>query len=135
MFLSSISMMDKIIPKILKIADSPLHSNVGMSQAGGPVDMEEDTWNAQMDVNLKSVFLMCKFVLPIMETQKSGAVVNLGSIAALRYIGKPQVGYNATKAAVIQFTKATALIYAGKGVRLNTVVSIPRQSTALLRSL
>lgn len=104
-------------------------SNVGMSQAGGPVDMDEDTWDAQMDVNLKSVFLMCKFVLPIMEAQKSGAVVNLASIAALRYIGKPQIGYNATKAAVIQFTKATAVMYASKGVRLNTVVSFPHYAT------
>ena len=85
---------------------------------GGPVDMPEDVWDAQMDVNLKSVFLMCKHTLPIMEKQKSGAIVNLGSIAAMRYIGKPQIGYNTTKAGVIQFTKATALIYAGKGVRM-----------------
>ena len=84
--------------------------------------MPEDVWDAQMDVNLKSVYLMCHHVLPIMENQRSGAVVNLGSIAAMRYIGKPQIGYNATKAAVIQFTKATALIYADKGVRLNVVV-------------
>lgn len=84
--------------------------------------MPEDVWDAQMDVNLKSVFLMCKHTLPIMENQKSGAVVNLGSIAAMRYIGKPQIGYNTTKAGVIQFTKATALIYADKGVRLNVVV-------------
>ena len=75
-----------------------------------------------MDVNLKSVYLMCHHVLPIMEKQRSGAVVNLGSIAAMRYIGKPQIGYNTTKAAVIQFTKATALIYAAKGIRLNVVV-------------
>jgi NAD(P)-dependent dehydrogenase (short-subunit alcohol dehydrogenase family) len=99
-----------------------LVNNVGMSQAGGPADMPEDVWDAQMDVNLKSVYLMCHHVLPIMEAQKSGAVVNLGSIAALRYIGKPQIAYNTTKAGVIQFTKATALIYAAKGVRLNTVI-------------
>ena len=98
------------------------YSNVGMSQAGGPADMPEEVWDAQMDVNLKSVYLMCHFVLPVMEKQKSGAVVNIASIAAIRYIGKPQIGYSATKAAIIQFTKATALIYADKGVRLNTVV-------------
>ena len=84
--------------------------------------MSEEVWDAQMDVNLKSVYLMCHHVLPIMEAQKSGAVVNLASIAALRYIGKPQIAYNTTKAGIIQFTKATALIYASKGVRLNTVV-------------
>lgn len=84
--------------------------------------MSEEVWDAQMDVNLKSVYLMCHFVLPIMEAQKSGAIVNLASIAAMRYIGKPQIGYNSTKAAVIQFTKATAVMYAPKGVRLNVVV-------------
>lgn len=57
-----------------------------------------------------------------MESQGSGAVVNISSIAGLRYIGKPQVAYSATKAGVIQFTKATAVIYAAKGIRLNVVV-------------
>lgn len=84
--------------------------------------MSEEVWDAQMDVNLKSVYLMCHLVLPIMEAHKSGAVVNLASIAALRYIGKPQIAYNTTKAGIIQFTKATAIMYASKGVRLNTVV-------------
>ena len=93
-----------------------------MSQAGDPVTMYEETWDAQMDVNIKSVFLMCKHVLPIMEAQGSGSVVNVASIAALRYIGKPQIGYSSTKAAVLQFTKATAVMYAPKGIRLNTVV-------------
>jgi NAD(P)-dependent dehydrogenase (short-subunit alcohol dehydrogenase family) len=57
-----------------------------------------------------------------MESQHSGSIVNIASIAGLRYIGKPQVAYSATKAAVIQFTKATAVLYAAKGVRLNVVV-------------
>lgn len=93
-----------------------------MSQAGDPVTMPEEVWDAQMDVNIKSVFLMCKHVLPIMEKQGIGSVINIASIAALRYIGKPQIGYSSTKAAVLQFTKATAVMYAPKGVRLNTVV-------------
>lgn len=84
--------------------------------------MSEKVWDAQMDVNLKSVYLCCHHVLPIMEKQGSGAVINLGSIAAVRYIGKAQIGYSAAKAAVIQFTKATALIYATKGVRVNVVL-------------
>ena len=86
--------------------------------------MSEEVWDAQTDINLKSVYLFCHLVLPIMEKQdKGGVVVNISSVAGLRYIGKPQVAYAATKAAVIQFTKTTAVIYAKKGVRLNTVVS------------
>ena len=92
--------------------------------------MSEATWDAQTDVNLKSVYLTTHHILPIMESQQQqasssgvgGAVINIASIAALRYIGKPQIAYSATKAAVIQFTKASAIMYAGKGVRLNVVV-------------
>jgi len=99
-----------------------LVNNVGLSMKGGPADMDEDTWDSQTDVNLKSVYLCCNKVLPLMEKQGKGVVINISSIAGMRYIGKPQVAYSATKAAVIQFTKATAVLYAQKGVRLNVVV-------------
>jgi len=95
---------------------------VGRSERGGPAEMTEEVWDAQIAINLKTVYLTCHEVLPIMEEQKSGAVVSIGSIAGLRYIGKPQVAYAATKAAVMQFTKHTAVIYAQKGVRLNAVL-------------
>lgn len=107
-----------------------LVNNVGRSEPGCPAAMGEGVWDAQMDVNVRSVYLACHFVLPVMESQAKknggggggGCVVNVASVAGLRYIGKPQVAYSAAKAAVMQFTKATAVIYAGKGVRLNTVV-------------
>jgi NAD(P)-dependent dehydrogenase (short-subunit alcohol dehydrogenase family) len=85
--------------------------------------MEESVWDSQMDLNLRSVYLACHHVLPIMEGQTSGgAVVCISSIAGMRYIGKPQIAYNTAKAAILQFVKATAVMYADKGVRLNTVV-------------
>lgn len=100
-----------------------LINNVGRSEPGCAASMSEDVWDAQIDVNLKSIYLTCHHVLPIMEKQETGgAVVNVASIAGMRYIGKPQVAYSASKAAVMQFTKTTAVIYAGKGVRLNTIV-------------
>ena len=100
-----------------------LINNVGRSEPGCPATMSPDVWDAQTDVNLKSVYLCCHHVLPLMTAQPTGGViVNVASIAALRYIGKPQVAYAATKAAVIQFTKATAVIYAARGVRMNVVV-------------
>ncbi|KAI8660326.1 hypothetical protein NCS57_01009400 [Fusarium keratoplasticum] len=99
-----------------------LVNNVGRSEPGGPAEMEENIWDAQAELNIKSVYLTCHEVLPIMEAQKSGAVVNVASIAGMRYIGKPQVAYSTFKAGVMQFTKATAVIYAARGVRLNTVV-------------
>jgi NAD(P)-dependent dehydrogenase (short-subunit alcohol dehydrogenase family) len=99
-----------------------LVNNVGRSEPGGPVEMSEETWDEQMDVNVKSAFLTCKAVLPIMERQGGGAVVNISSVAGLRYAGKPQVGYAAAKAALMQLTQTTAVLYAARGVRLNCVV-------------
>ena len=99
-----------------------LVNNVGRSERGDPVTMDEAVWDEQLDVNVKSAFLMCKHVLPIMERQGGGAVVNISSIAGLRYIGKPQVAYAAAKAALMQMTQTTAVIYAARGVRLNCVV-------------
>jgi len=99
-----------------------LVNNVGRSEPGGPVELSVETWDAQMDVNVKSAFLTCKAVLPIMERQGAGSVVNVSSVAGLRYVGKPQVAYAAGKAALMQLTQTTAVLYAARGVRLNCVV-------------
>ncbi|WP_193188933.1 SDR family NAD(P)-dependent oxidoreductase [Nisaea sediminum] len=99
-----------------------LVNNVGGSAAGGPVELSEEVWDTQIDRNLKSVFLTCKHVLPQMEAQGAGAIVNLSSTSGLRWTGAAQVAYAATKAGVIQFSKVTAVQYAPKGIRVNTVV-------------
>lgn len=99
-----------------------LVNNVGLSQPGGPVDMTEEVWDQQLQVNLKGTFLACKLVIPLMEKQGGGSIINVSSVAGLRYIGKPQVAYATAKAGLIQFTKTTAVIHAASGVRLNTVV-------------
>jgi NAD(P)-dependent dehydrogenase (short-subunit alcohol dehydrogenase family) len=111
-----------------------LVNNAGRSEPGGPVELDQETWDAQMALNLKSAFLTCKETLPIMERQGGGAVVNISSVAGLRYIGKPQVAYAAGKAALMQFTKTTAILYAAKGIRLNCVVP-GLMSTPLVRRL
>ncbi|WP_353234211.1 SDR family NAD(P)-dependent oxidoreductase [Diaphorobacter ruginosibacter] len=99
-----------------------LVNNVGVSQPGGPVDMDEAVWDAQMQVNLKSAFLGCKYVIPHMRTQGGGAIVNVASVAGLRYIGKPQVAYAAAKAGLLHFTHTSAVIHAPEGIRMNCVV-------------
>jgi NAD(P)-dependent dehydrogenase (short-subunit alcohol dehydrogenase family) len=99
-----------------------LVNNVGGSAAGGPVEMSEEVWDAQIDHNLKSVFLTCKHVLPLMEKQGYGTIVNISSTSGLRWTGSAQVAYASTKAGVIQFSRVTAVQYAKKGVRINTVV-------------
>jgi len=99
-----------------------LVNNVGGSAPGGPVEMSEEVWDAQIDVNLKSVFLGCKHVLPLMEAQGGGVIINVASTSGLRWTGAAQVAYAATKAGVIQLSKVVAVQYAAKGIRVNTVV-------------
>src|SRR5258708_204812 len=102
-----------------------LLNNVGGSAPGGPVEMSEEVWDAQIDLNLKSVFLGCKHVLPVMVAQGGGVIVNTASTSGIRWTGSAQVAYAATKAAVIQMARVIAVQYAGKGIRVNTVVPGP----------
>ncbi len=99
-----------------------LVNNVGLSLPGDPATMSEETWDSQIDVNLKSAFLCCKAVLPIMEAQGKGSIVSVASTAGIRYTGKPQAGYAAAKAGLIQFSRVVAIDYARRGVRLNCVL-------------
>ncbi|KAL4790574.1 hypothetical protein BDV19DRAFT_382230 [Aspergillus venezuelensis] len=98
-----------------------LINNVGATATGDPASMPEDQWDKQIQINLKPIYSACHVILPIMESQKSGVVINNASIAGLRYIGKPQVAYSTAKAAVIHFTRVTGVMYASKGIRVNAV--------------
>ncbi|WP_157268223.1 SDR family NAD(P)-dependent oxidoreductase [Azohydromonas aeria] len=99
-----------------------LVNNVGGSAAGGPVELSEEMWDLQIDVNLKSVFLTCKHVLPTMLAQGSGSIVNIASTSGLRWTGSAQVAYAASKAGIIQLSRVVAVQHAAQGVRVNTVV-------------
>lgn len=99
-----------------------LHNNVGIVVVGGPVEITEETWDQVMAVNLKSMFLTCKYVLPHMEKQGGGVIVNISSIAAIRYTGVPYVTYYTTKAGILGLTQGIALQYAGKNIRANSIL-------------
>ena len=99
-----------------------LINNVGGSAAGGAAEMSEESFGNQIDYNLKSVFLACRHVIPVMIEFGGGAIVNTASTSGIRYTGSPQIGYASAKAAVIQFSRVTAVQYADKGIRVNTVI-------------
>jgi len=99
-----------------------LVNNVGGSAAGGAAEMSEEDFDKQIDYNLKSVFLSCRHVIPVMMDQGGGAIVNTSSSSGIRFTGSPQIGYATSKAAVIQFSRVTAVQYAAKGIRVNTVI-------------
>jgi len=101
-----------------------LVNNVGGSAPGDPASMSEAVWDSQIDLNLKTAFLGCKYVLLVMEKQGSGAILNIASIAGLRHhvAGRTYVAYGAAKAGMIALGKATAMAYVKKGIRCNTLV-------------
>ncbi len=98
-----------------------LHNNVAITKVGGPAKLSLEDWDLSWKVNVTSMFLTCKHALPHMEARGTGAIVNIASVAASRYLGVPYTAYYATKAAVVQFTKVVAVEYAARGVRANAV--------------
>ncbi len=99
-----------------------LHNNVGIVEVGGAAAASEDSWDRVVDVNLTSMFLTCKAVLPHMERQGQGAIVNISSISGIRWLGVPYVSYAATKAGILGLTQSIAMEYAKKGVRANAIL-------------
>lgn len=100
-----------------------LVNNVGGSVPGGVVDMPEEVWDAQIDYNLNSVYLMCKYALPHLRQRPGSAIVNTSSVAALRIMqGRTHSAYSASKYAVIALSRSIAIENASLGVRCNTVV-------------
>jgi NAD(P)-dependent dehydrogenase (short-subunit alcohol dehydrogenase family) len=99
-----------------------LLNNVGGSITGGPIEMSVEDFRSQLDLNLTSVFITCKALLPSMVKQRGGVIVNVGSIGGLRHLGHDHVGYSAGKSALVQFTRQIAVRYARDGIRCNTVI-------------
>jgi NAD(P)-dependent dehydrogenase (short-subunit alcohol dehydrogenase family) len=84
------------------------------------VELEEEDWDRVMDVNAKSVYLMCRFAIPVMEQGGGGSIVNLASGWGL--VGGPRAAaYCASKGAVVQLTRAMAIDCGPLGIRVNCV--------------
>lgn len=106
-----------------------LVNNIGGSVPGDPVSLSVEQWDHQMDLNLKTAFLGCKFVLPVMEQQfeaegKGGAIINVSSISHMSHQlgGRVNVAYAAAKGGLGPFSRSVAIAYVKKGIRVNTVV-------------
>lgn len=98
-----------------------LHNNVGHAKMGGPVELTEEEWDREIDLNVKGVFLACKHVLPVMIAQKRGSIINTSSAAGLRYVGYDYASYYTAKGGVNQLTVGLALQYASQGIRVNAI--------------
>ena len=69
------------------------------------MELPEEEWDRIFAVNLKGCFLTMKHVIPIMEKQGGGSIINISSVAGIRYTGVPYSTYYATKAAMIHLTR------------------------------
>ncbi len=99
-----------------------LHNNVGITVMGGAHELDEENWHRSMDINVGSVYRTCKAVLPHMISQGRGAIVNISSLASIRWTGYPYFAYYTAKAAVNQATVAVALQHARQGIRANAIL-------------
>jgi NAD(P)-dependent dehydrogenase (short-subunit alcohol dehydrogenase family) len=99
-----------------------LDNNVGIAEVGNVVDVTEAEWDRVFAVNLKSCFLAMKHVIPVMEKQGGGSIINISSVASIRQLGISYVTYAASKAAMNQMTRVTAVEFAPKHVRVNCVL-------------
>jgi NAD(P)-dependent dehydrogenase (short-subunit alcohol dehydrogenase family) len=97
-----------------------LHNNIGIARMGGPVECPEESFDEVIAVNLKSVYLTCRWALPVMERQESGVIVNISSFAATRFT-VPWIGYAASKGGVNAMTMGIAAQYAPQGIRCNAI--------------
>ena len=111
-----------------------LDNNVGIAAVGGVVEVSEEEWDRVMAINLKSCFFAMKHVIPVMEKQGGGSIVNISSIAGIRYTGVPYATYYASKAAMNHLTRTTAVQYAPKRIRVNAILPGLMETPMVLKS-
>jgi NAD(P)-dependent dehydrogenase (short-subunit alcohol dehydrogenase family) len=100
-----------------------LYNNAGvMPEADHSViDTDVATWDQVMAVNVRGVFLGCKYAIPAMVEQGAGSVINIASFVALLGCSVPQDAYTASKGAILSLTRSLAVQFGPKGVRSNAI--------------
>jgi NAD(P)-dependent dehydrogenase (short-subunit alcohol dehydrogenase family) len=104
-----------------------LYNNAGIFPAddGGVTDTPEPTWDRVMEVNLKGVWLGCKYGVPAMLASGGGSIVNVASFVALMGAATAQIAYTASKGGVLAMTREIAVEYGRRGIRANSLCPGP----------
>jgi NAD(P)-dependent dehydrogenase (short-subunit alcohol dehydrogenase family) len=116
-----------------------LYNNAGImpEEDHSVIDTSVEVWDRVMAVNVRSVFLMCKHVIPHMLAQRRGSIINIASFVALVGCSVPQDAYTASKGAVLSLTKSLAIQFRPKGIRSNAIcpgpIETPLMTEWLLR--
>ncbi len=111
-----------------------LYNNAGIMPAAdhSVIDTDVETWDKVMAVNVRGVFLGCKYAIPRMVEQGSGSIVNVASFVAIVGCSVPQDAYTASKGAVMSMTRSLAVQFAPSGVRTNSISPGPIETPLLM---
>jgi meso-butanediol dehydrogenase / (S,S)-butanediol dehydrogenase / diacetyl reductase len=114
--------VDRVVARVVEDLGGidVLHSNAGRLRAGTVEETDLEEWNRTLAVNVTSMFLVVRSVVPVMRSRGGGAIVTTGSISGM--FGEPALSaYTASKAAVVNLTRSLAIDYATSGIRVNCV--------------
>ncbi|OUC09762.1 short-chain dehydrogenase, partial [Litorilinea aerophila] len=114
-----------------------LFNNAGImhSQDDDAVHTDEAIWDLTMAINLKGVFLGCKYGIPALRRAGGGSIINTASFVALLGAATPQIAYTASKGGVLALTRELAVVHAREGIRVNALCPGPLRTEMLMRFL
>jgi NAD(P)-dependent dehydrogenase (short-subunit alcohol dehydrogenase family) len=114
-----------------------LFNNAGImdSRDDDAVNTEEDVWDLTMAINLKGVFLGCKYGIPALRRAGGGSIINTASFVALLGAATPQLAYTASKGGVLAMTRELAIIHARENIRVNALCPGPLRTEMLMKFL
>jgi NAD(P)-dependent dehydrogenase (short-subunit alcohol dehydrogenase family) len=111
-----------------------LFNNAGImhGQDDNAMTTEEDIWDLTMNINLKGVFLGCKFGIPALQRAGGGSIINTASFVAVVGAATPQIAYTASKGGVLAMTRELAVIHARENIRVNAMCPGPLRTKMLM---
>jgi NAD(P)-dependent dehydrogenase (short-subunit alcohol dehydrogenase family) len=114
-----------------------LFNNAGimLGQDDDAVNTEEAIWDLTMAVNLKGVYLGCKYGIPALRRAGGGSIINVASFVALLGAATPQLAYTASKGGVLSMTRELAVIHARENIRVNALCPGPLRTELLMKFL
>ncbi len=114
-----------------------LFNNAGvmLAEDGDAVVTEEEIWERTLSINLKGVYLGCKWGIPALRRAGGGSVINTASFVALLGAATPQLAYTASKGGVLSMTRELAVIHARENIRVNALCPGPLRTELLMKVL
>lgn len=116
--------VNRVVEEVFKKFDriDVLHNNVGIEIQGALVEVQDDEWDKVMEINLRGAMAVARAVMPYMQAQRSGAIINVSSTASLKWSPMQFLSYSTSKAGLNHMTRVIARQYAPDQVRCNCII-------------